>query len=259
MSPVPKQSLMLRKLLAPIVVLAGLGWGAAAAAEKPSIVLVHGLWADGSCYNAIIPSLEAAGYNVIAVQNPLSSLKDDVDAVKRAIDRAGGPVVLVGHSYGGFVITAAGVDERVKGLVYIAALGPDKDENATDLASKFPTPQLNAHLAVVDGYVWVNKDGVKYFAGDLPQKTQDTMFATQGPASGGLFVTKLEGDPAWKTKPSWYVVAKNDNTINPDLELFMSKRMGATTVEVASSHVTMLSHPALVVDLIEKAAKAAEK
>jgi pimeloyl-ACP methyl ester carboxylesterase len=247
------------KYLTAILLAYGLGAGLATAAPKPSIVLVHGLWADGSCYNEIIPTLQAAGYNVIAVQNPLSSLADDVAAVKRALDRAGGPVVLVGHSWGGFVITAAGVDDRVKALVYIAALAPDTGENPTDLAAKYSTPALNAHLAVVDGTVWVNKDGVPFFAGDLPQKTQDTIYATQGPANGALFATKLDGAPGWKGKPTFYVVAKKDNTINPDLERFFAKRMGATTIEVGSSHVPMLSHPALVVDLIEKAAKAAEK
>jgi pimeloyl-ACP methyl ester carboxylesterase len=248
------------KYLATILLAYGLGNGLATAAPKPTIVLVHGLWADGSCYSEIIPSLQAAGYTVIAVQNPLSSLDDDVAAVKRALDRAGGPVVLVGHSWGGFVITAAGVDDRVKSLVYIAALAPDTGENPTDLAAKFSTPALNAHLAVVGGTVWVNKDGLPFFAGDLPQKTQDMIFATQGPANGGLFAAKLDGAPGWKGKPTFYAVAKKDNAINPDLERFFAKRMGATTIEVAgSSHVPMLSHPAVIVDLIEKAAKAAEK
>jgi pimeloyl-ACP methyl ester carboxylesterase len=250
---------LLSRYFLPAALALGLATGLATAAEKPSIVLVHGLWADGSSYNEIIPPLQAAGYNVFSVQNPLSSLQDDVAAVKRVLDRAGGSAILVGHSWGGVVITAAGVDDSVKGLVYVAALAPDTGESGNDLAAKYPLPLLLKHLSVVDNYIWVNKDGVQYFAGDLPQKTQDILFATQGPANGGLLDTKLDQPPAWKSKPSFYVVGKKDNTINPDLERFLAKRMNAVAIEVNSSHVPMISHPADVVALIEKAAKAAEK
>jgi pimeloyl-ACP methyl ester carboxylesterase len=250
---------ILKRCLLPALLAFGFGTGAAMAAEKPSIVLVHGLWADGSSYNEIIPPLQAAGYNVISVQNPLTSLQDDVAAVKRVLDRVGGSAILVGHSWGGVVITAAGVDDRVKGLVYVAALAPDTGESGNDLAAKYPPPLLVKHLAVVDNYIWVNKDGVQYFAGDLPQKTQDVLYATQGPANGGLLDTKLDQAPAWKSKPNYYVIGKKDNTINPDLERFLAKRMNAVAIEVDSSHVPMISHPAAVVQLIEKAAKAAEK
>ena len=223
---------------------------------KPSIIFVHGLWADGSSWSEVIPPLEAEGYNVIAVQNPLTSLQDDVAAVKRAIDRAGGPTILVGHSWGGFVITAAGNDDRVKALVYVAALAPDSNESAGEMGAKFDTAPIFAHMAVVDGYIWLNKDAIPHFAGDLPQNQQDLIYATQGPANAALFKEKLKDTPAWKNKPSWYIVAQNDDTINTDQERFMSKRMGAIIIEVASSHVPMLSQPDVVVSLIKKAAEA---
>jgi pimeloyl-ACP methyl ester carboxylesterase len=254
-----EMSLIPRKSLTAGLLAFALGAGAALASEKPSIVLVHGLWADGSSYNEIIPPLQAAGFNVISVQNPLTTLQDDVAAVKRALDHAGGSAILVGHSWGGAVITAAGVDDRVKGLVYVAALAPDMSESGNDLAAKYPLPPLLKHLTVTGDYIWVNKDGVQYFAGDLPQKTQDVLYATQGPANVGLLATKLDQAPAWKSKPSYYVIGKNDNTINPDLERFLAKRMNAVAIEVDSSHVPMISHPGVVVELIEKAAKAAEK
>jgi pimeloyl-ACP methyl ester carboxylesterase len=224
----------------------------------PTLVLVHGLWADGSCWNAIIAPLQADGYRVISVQNPLTSLADDVAAVQRAIARAGGPVILVGHSWGGFVISAAGHDERVKALVYVAALGPDTGESLSSLGAKFQPMPIFSHLAVVDGYVWVESAGAKEFAGDLPQAQQDTMVATQGPANGAMLRSPLEGEPAWKSKPSWYLVASNDRTIDPEQERFMAQRMGATTVEVATSHVPMLSQPQAVVDLIRQAVQAAQ-
>ena len=230
-----------------------------ASIEKPSIIFVHGLWADGSSWSEVIPPLKAEGYNVIAVQNPLTSLQDDVAAVKRALDRAGGPAILVGHSWGGFVITAAGTDDRVKGLVYVAALGPDTGESVVSAASKFdPTPVFK-HIAVVDGYIWLNRDALPHFAGDLSEQQQDLIHATQGPANAAMIETGLPGEPAWKTKPSWYIVAQKDETITPAQERFMSKRMGATTVEVDSSHVPMISHPDVVVGLIKQAADAAGK
>jgi pimeloyl-ACP methyl ester carboxylesterase len=228
-------------------------------AEKPSIIFVHGLWADGSCWSEVIPALKAEGFNVISVQNPLTSLQDDVAAVKRALDRAGGPAILVGHSWGGFVITAAGTDDRVKGLVYVAALGPDTGESVVSAAAKFePTPVFK-HIAVVDGYIWLNRDALPHFAGDLSEQQQDLIHATQGPANAAMIETGLPGEPAWKTKPSWYVVARQDQTITPAQERFTSQRMGATTVEVDASHVPMLSHPDVVIGLIKKAAEASAK
>jgi pimeloyl-ACP methyl ester carboxylesterase len=230
-----------------------------AQSEKPSIIFVHGLWADGSSWSEVIPPLKAEGYNVIAVQNPLTSLQDDVAAVKRALDRAGGPAILVGHSWGGFVITAAGTDDRVKGLVYVAALGPDTGESVVSAASKFDPTLVFNHVAAVNGYIWLNRDALPHFAGDLSEHQQDVIHATQGPANAAMIETPLPGDPAWKTKPSWYVVAQKDQTITPEQERFMSKRMGATTIEVDSSHVPMISHPDVVVSLIKKAAEASVK
>ncbi len=226
---------------------------------NPSILFIHGLWADGSCWSEVIPPLQGEGYNVIAVQNPLTSLQDDVAAVKRALDRVGGPAILVGHSWGGFVITASGTDERVKGLVYVAALGPDTGESVLSAAAKFEPAPVFKHVAVVDGYIWLNKEAIPHFAGDVSQHQQDLILATQGPANAAMLDAKLEGDPAWKTKPSWYVVAQSDQTIAPAQERFMSKRMGATTVEVDSSHVPMISHPDVVIGLIRKAAQASGK
>jgi pimeloyl-ACP methyl ester carboxylesterase len=229
-----------------------------AASEKPSIIFVHGLWADGSSWSEVITPLKAEGYNIISVQNPLTSLEDDVAAVKRALDRAGGPAILVGHSWGGFVITAAGTDDRVKGLVYVAALGPDTGESVVSAASKFDPTAVFKHVAVVNGYIWLNRDALPHFAGDLSEHQQDLIHATQGPANAAMIEQPLPGDPAWKTKPSWYVVAQKDQTITPEQERFMSKRMGATTIEVDSSHVPMLSHPDVVVGLIKQAAEASK-
>jgi pimeloyl-ACP methyl ester carboxylesterase len=222
---------------------------------KPTIVFAHGLWADGSCWSEVIPRLNADGFNTIAVQNPLTSLEDDVSAVKRALDRAGGPVVLVGHSWGGVVITASGTDERVRGLVYVAALAPDAAETAAQLSAQFEPAPIFKHISVVDGYIWLNRDAISHFAGDLSELQQDLIYATQGPANAALFEAKVDA-PAWKSKPSWYVVALKDGTINTEQERFMAKRIGSTIVEVDSSHVPMLSHPDVVVDLIKQASEA---
>jgi pimeloyl-ACP methyl ester carboxylesterase len=182
-----------------------------------------------------------------------------VSAVKRALDRAGGPVILVGHSWGGVVITASGSDERVKGLVYVAALAPDTDETGAQLSAKFEPAPIFKHISVVDGYIWLNRDAIPHFAGDLSELQQDLIYATQGPANAALFDAKVDGAPAWKSKPSWYVVALKDGTINTEQERFMAKRIGATTVEVDSSHVPMLSHPDVVADLIKQASEASAK
>jgi pimeloyl-ACP methyl ester carboxylesterase len=229
------------------------------ASAKPTIVFAHGLWADGSCWSEVISRLHTEGFNAIAVQNPLTSLEDDVSAVKRALDRAGdGPVILVGHSWGGVVITASGTDERVKGLVYVAALAPDMGETGAQLSAKFEAAPIFKHISVVDGYIWLNRDAIPHFAGDLSELQQDLIYATQGPANAASFEAKVD-IPAWKNKPSWYVVALKDETINTEQERFMAKRMGATIVEVDSGHVPMLSHPDAVVDLIKQASDASAK
>src|SRR5215468_7504457 len=216
---------------------------------KPSIVFCHGLWADGSCFSKVIPTLEADGHQVIAAQYGLDSLASDVATVKRTLGRVSSPAILVGHSYGGSVITAAGTDDRVAGLVYIAALAPDADETSQSLQEKFPPTEVLKHIAVADGRIWLLPDGVPYFAGDLIEEEQKLVWATQMVPAADIFNVKVPGT-AWKTKPSWYIVAKNDHTVHPDLERFVAKRMGANTVETASSHVPMLSQPDLVVDVI---------
>lgn len=226
---------------------------------KPTIVFVHGLWADGSSWNKLINPLADKGYKVISVQNPTTSLEDDVAATKRAIDRADGDVILVGHSWGGFVITEAGVDPRVKALVYIAAFAPDKGETVASLSESASPTALSGFLQNANGYLTLSREGVaKAFAGDLDQKTQDVVYAVQPPAFQKVFTAVASG-AAWKTKPSWYVVASEDKTINPELEKRMAKRANAKTTILKTGHVAMLSKPNEVLDVILDAAKSVGK
>jgi pimeloyl-ACP methyl ester carboxylesterase len=226
--------------------------------RKPSIVFVHGIWADGSSFSKLIPTLQAEGHEVLAGQYGLDTVAGDVDSVKRTLARVTGPVLLVGHSYGGTLITYAGTDPRVAGLVYVAALAPDADETSQSLQAKFPAAEIFSHVEVEDGRVWIKPDGIKYFAGDLTQEEQKLVWATHAAPALELFNTKVEGT-AWKWKPSWYIVANNDRTIQPELERFVAKRMGATTFETDSSHVPMLSQPEFVLDVIRNAAKAVQE
>jgi pimeloyl-ACP methyl ester carboxylesterase len=221
---------------------------------KPSIVFCHGLWADGSCFSKLIGPLQAEGYECIAAQYGLNLTAEDVALVKATIGRVSGPVILVGHSYGGSVITGAGVDDRVAGLVYIAALAPDADETSQTQQSNFPRTDVFSHIEVVDGRIWLRSEGLKYFCVDLSDEEQKLVWATQGVPQPDLFNAKV-GGTAWKSKPSWYIVGKNDHTVHPDLERFFAKRMGATTYELDSSHVPMLSQPERVLDVIRAAAK----
>ncbi len=223
---------------------------------KPSIVFAHGLWADGSCFQKLIPTLQAEGHEVICSQHGLDSLKGDVQCVTRCFGRVSGPVVLVGHSYGGTLITHAGTDDRVAALVYIAALAPDETETSQSQQQKFPVTDVFSHIEVVDGRIWLRPEGVAFFAGDLPDAEQKLVWATQAVPVPDLFTQKVDG-VAWKSKPSWYIVAKNDRTVHPDLERFVAKRMGATTYEADTSHVPMLSKPRFVLDVIREAAHAA--
>jgi pimeloyl-ACP methyl ester carboxylesterase len=223
--------------------------------KKTSIVFAHGLWADGSCFQKLIPTLQAEGHEVICSQHSLDSLKGDVDCVTRCIGRVSGPVVLVGHSYGGTLITHAGTDNRVAALVYIAALAPDETETSQSQQDKFPKTDVFSHIEVADGRVWLRPEGTPDFCGDLSETEQKIVWATQGVPAANLFDQKMAGT-AWRSKPSWYIVAKNDRTVHPELERFVAKRMGATTVETDSSHVPMLSQPGFVLDVIRKAAKA---
>ena len=220
---------------------------------KSSIVFAHGLWADGSCFSKVIPALQADGHQVVSAQNSLDTLEGDVAAVTRALGRVSSPAILVGHSYGGTVITAAGTDDRVAGLVYIAALAPDEDETSQSLQEQFPATDIFAHIEIADGRIWMLPSGIGCFAGDLPEQEQQLVWAAQGVPAADLFNQKLDGT-AWRTKPSWYVVANNDRTVQPDLERFVAKRMGAHTYDVDCSHVAMLSQPDFVLDVIRTAA-----
>jgi pimeloyl-ACP methyl ester carboxylesterase len=226
--------------------------------SKPSIVFCHGLWADGSCFSKLISPLQAEGHEVIAAQYGLDTPEEDVATVIRTLGRVTSPAILVGHSYGGSVITAAGTDDRVAGLVYIAALAPDADETSQTLLDKFPTTDVFAHIEVADGRLWLLPDGIDCFAGDLPEEEQALVWATHYAPDADLFGHNAEG-VAWRSKPSWYIVANNDRTVHPDLERFVANRMGATTYDLDSSHVPMLSQPERVLDVIREAARAVQE
>jgi pimeloyl-ACP methyl ester carboxylesterase len=226
--------------------------------KKPSIVFCHGLWADGSCFNKVVPTLLADGHEVIAAQYCLDTNEGDVATVKQRLSRVSSPAILVGHSYGGSVITAAGVDDRVAGLVYIAALAPDADETSQSQLNKFPATDVFSQIEVADGRVWLRPSGTKFFAGDLSQEEQKVVWATHFAPDANLLNRNAPGT-AWKSKPTWYIVATQDHTVQPELQRFVAKRMGATTQEVASSHVPMLSHPDIVIDVIRAAAKAVQE
>jgi pimeloyl-ACP methyl ester carboxylesterase len=198
---------------------------------KPSIVFAHGLWADGSCFSKLIPTLQTEGHDVMASQHGLDSLATDVAAVKACLARVPSPAILVGHSYGGTLITHAGTDARVAALVYIAALAPDADETSQSLLGKFPTSPVFDHLDVPEGRIWLKQSGVKHFAGDLPEAEQKLVYATQAAPVADLFNQKVEGT-AWNAKPSWYVLATQDQTVPPDLQHFVSKRMKAATTDL---------------------------
>lgn len=226
--------------------------------DKPSIVFAHGLWADGSCYAKVMTLLQADGYEVISTQNQLNTVEDDAAAARTAIGQVAGPVVLVGHSYGGTVITAAGTDERVAALVYICALAPDEGETSQAEQSKHPTTAVFEHIEVVDGRIWLKRSGTPYFCGDLPEAEQQMVWATQTVPLADLFGEPVRG-AAWKTKPSYYIIGANDQTVHPDLQRFVAKRMNAKVTELQSSHVPMLSQPQRVYEVIREAAEAVAK
>ena len=222
---------------------------------KPSIVFCHGLWADGSCFSKVITPLQADGHEVLSAQYSLNTTADDVATVRHTLGRVSSPAILVGHSYGGSVITGAGTDDRVAGLVYIAALAPDADETSQTQQSNFPRTDVFSHIEVDDGRIWLLPEGIECFAGDLPEQEKKLVWATHFAPAADLFNAKV-GGTAWKSKPAWYIVAKKDRTVHPDLERFFAKRMGATTYEADTSHVPMLSNPSLVLDVIRAAANA---
>jgi pimeloyl-ACP methyl ester carboxylesterase len=225
---------------------------------RPNIVLVHGAWADGSCWSDVIERLQAHGFRVRAPQFPLSSLSDDVARLRQVLEFQDGPAILVGHSYGGQIVTALGPDTpNIVGVVYIAAFALDQGESLGGLLSQGPVTPALAHLFTdARGFGWLSEDDfVNHFAGDVEPVRAQVMYAVQQPIASSAF-TDVMGVPSWKSLPSWYLVAQNDEAIPPDAERRFAARMGATTVEVPSSHVAMVSHPQEVTDLIEQAAEA---
>ncbi len=225
---------------------------------RPNIVLVHGAWADGSCWSGVIERLQAEGFQVRAPQFPLTSLADDVARLRQVLEFQNGPTIVVGHSYGGQIITALGADApNVVGLVYIAAFALDEGESLGALLSQGPvTPSLEHLFTDSRGYGWLSEDDfVNHFAADVEPAQAKVMYAVQQALASTAF-TDVMGAPAWKSLPSWYLVAQNDEAIPPDAERQFASRMGATTVEIPASHVAMVSHPAEVADLVEKAAEA---
>ena len=222
-----------------------------------NIVLVHGAYADGSSWSEVIKGLQAAGVAVAAVQNPLTSLADDVAHTRRILALQDGPTVLVGHSFAGTVITEAGLDPRVVALVYIAARAPDAGEDYAALAKRFPVPPANAGLVYRDGFGALTEDAfLKDFANGVELVTARLLYAVQGRVSETLFSDRTTV-AAWRSKPSWYAVSQQDRTISPELERFLAQRMDAETVEIDAGHLSLVSHPQQVTELILEAARGA--
>jgi pimeloyl-ACP methyl ester carboxylesterase len=220
-----------------------------------NIVLVHGAWADGSSWSKIVPLLQAKGLRVACVQIPLTSIADDVAATNRIVNAQDGPVLLVGHSYGGVVITEAGVNPKVAGLVYVAAFAPDEGERLADWAQPFGTTQAFIELEPIeDGFVLLSAKRIREtFAEDLSSADQNILIATQGPLQSAVLRTPIKA-AAWRTKPSWFIVASNDHTISPEQQKVAAKRMSAKILTVATSHVAILAKPREVADFICEAA-----
>ena len=221
-----------------------------------NIVLVHGAFADGSSWSKVISLLQAKGYNVIAVQNPLTSLADDVAATRRAIAQMDGPVLLAAHSYGGMVISEAGNDPKVAGLLYVAALVPEEGQNANAVNAAMPTTGVEKKFRVSpEGFVSLSVKAVnENFVPDATPSEQKLVYATQVPLFAGAGEEKVQ-NPAWKTKPAWYIVAEQDGVINPDLEAYKAKLIKAKTIKLESGHVPMITHPKKVADFIIGAAQ----
>ncbi|MDR3487718.1 MAG: alpha/beta hydrolase [Bradyrhizobium sp.] len=223
-------------------------------ARARNIVLVHGLFADGSCWSEVIARLQAAGLNVTAVQNPLTTLPEAVASAERVLDRQDGPTVLVGHSFSGMIVTEAGMHPNVSALVYVAARAPDAGEDYTALAKTFPTPPASAGILFDGEEGRLSQEAfLRDFAGDLPEAQAKVLYAVQQPFNKALLTGKTT-HAAWRSKPSYYAVSTQDRTINPDLERFMAKRMGAKTIEVTASHLALISHPDEISRLILEAA-----
>jgi pimeloyl-ACP methyl ester carboxylesterase len=223
----------------------------------PNVVLVHGAWADGSSWSAVIERLQADGYHVTAPQFPMTTLADNVARLRQVLAAQDGPTIVAGRSYGGQIITALGTDApNVAGLVYIAAFGIDEGESLGALLSQGPVTPALVHLITDEqGFTWLSEDDfVNHFAADVDPVKAKVMYAVQQPLAASSFGDAM-GVPAWKSQPTWYLVAANDEAIPPPAERQFAARMGATTVEIPSSHVAMVSHPEDVAELIESAAK----
>lgn len=226
---------------------------------KPTIVFAHGLWADGSCFGKVIDLLHADGFECIATQNQLNTVEDDAAAVRTSFNRATStPVVLVGHSYGGTVITVAGADQRVGALVYICALAPEEGATSQADQEKYPQTPVFQHIDITDGRIWLKPSGTPDFCGDLSDAEQKLVFATQAAPLADLFSQPVRGE-AWSKKPTFYILGANDRTVQPELQRFVAKRMNAKVTELQSSHVPMLSQPQRVYEVIKEAAQAASQ
>lgn len=258
------------RLLIAAAVLAGLVTGCASSGDaardaRPTppgaknVVLVHGAFADGSSWAKVITRLQERGYHVMAVQHPMTSLEEDVAATRRVLAKQDGPTVLVGHSYGGSVITEAGADPKVVALVYVAAFAPEVGESGADQGKNFPPAPLGQHFVPdPDGMLWISETGVRTaFAQDVTPAEAGVIYATQAPVSGERGFGGVPKAHAWKSKPSYYIVAAQDRAVDPGQQRFLAKRIGATTVELDAGHVPMVSRPADVADVIARAAESA--
>lgn len=251
-----KRTLLSLALLGTLSSLPMLSMAADASATGPirNVVLVHGFYADGSGWNKVIERLQKAGLHVTAVQNPLISWEEELAATRRALDMQDGPTVLVGHSWAGTVISETGNDPKVKSLVYVAARAPDAGEDFAALAKQYPATPVSTGLVKFNGFTQLSEQAfVHDFAGDLPESEARAMYASQGRVADSLYTARTT-QAAWHDKPSWYAVSSEDRTTSPDLERFLAKRMNAHTVELKSSHVSMLSHPDEIANLILTAA-----
>ena len=231
--------------------------GRVASAQTPpktrNVVFVHGLFADGSCWSKVIARLQQRGINCTSAQNPLTSLHEASDTARRAIAAQPGPTVLVGHSFSGMIVTEVGADPKITALVYVAARAPDAGEDYTALAKNYPTPPASAGIVFNEDWGQLPEAAFLHdFAGDLPAEEARVLYAVQQPFKKSLTTDKTT-NAAWRTKPSFYAVSTQDRTINPDLERFMAKRMGAKTIEIEASHLALISHPDAITNLILEA------
>jgi pimeloyl-ACP methyl ester carboxylesterase len=221
--------------------------------KTKNVVFVHGLFADGSCWSKVIARLQQKGVNCASVQYPLTSLHEASEAARRAIAAQSGPTVLVGHSFSGMIVSEVGLDPKITALVYVAARAPDAGEDYTALAKNYPTPPATAGIVFNDDWGQLSEEAFLHdFAGDLPPKEARVLYAVQQPFKKSL-TTEKTTNAAWRTKPTFYAVSTQDRTINPDLERFMAKRMGAKTIEINASHLALISQPDAITNLIMEA------